>query len=84
MTIISSRDFRSNQGKYLSLAAQGESVILTSRSGNFKIVPVGDDDAVMTKADYVAKINAAMESIENGHGRKVADSDELQALLDRL
>ena len=49
MTLISIRDFRSNQGKYLALAARGESVILTSRSGNFKIVPVTEDDYLVSK-----------------------------------
>ena len=73
MTIISCRDFRSNQGKYLELAAKGESVILTSRSGNFRIVPVSAASD-MDRADYIAGLNNAAESLESGSGRMVADA----------
>ena len=54
MTVISIRDFRTNQGKYLGLAAKGESVILTSRVGSFKIVPVSEDDTLISKKDFFA------------------------------
>ena len=52
MTIISIRDFRANQGKYLGLAASGESVILTSRTGSFKIVPITEDDSLVSKREF--------------------------------
>ena len=50
MVVISSRDFRSNQSKYLGMAANGTGVVLKTRSlGSFKIVPVTEDDTLMTK-----------------------------------
>jgi len=84
MTLISIRDFRSNQGKYLRLAASGESVILTSRSGNFKIVPVTEDDSVVSKSEFLAKIEAARESIINGEGVSVMGKNELSSFLESL
>jgi len=84
MTLISIRDFRSNQGKYLGLAASGESVILTSRSGNFKIVPVTDDDSVVNKSEFLAKIDAARASIVNGEGISIKGKDELSSFLESL
>lgn len=39
MTIVSTRDFRSNMTKYLNMAKAGEQVILKSRVGCFRIIP---------------------------------------------
>ena len=43
MQIISAGEFHANQDKLLSAAMSGQSVLLTSRYGNFKIVPVVED-----------------------------------------
>ncbi|WP_300918302.1 type II toxin-antitoxin system Phd/YefM family antitoxin [uncultured Duncaniella sp.] len=42
MHIVSAREFRANQSAILSRALKGESVLITSRIGSFKIVPVSD------------------------------------------
>lgn len=44
MVIVSARDFRANQSSVLDKAKNGESVLLTSRKGMFKIVPVTEED----------------------------------------
>lgn len=49
MQIVSAREFRSNQGKFLTAAMRGQSVLLTSRYGNFKIVPIDEDDSLTTR-----------------------------------
>ena len=46
MTIVSARDFRANQGKYFSMVNSGEHVILKSREGNFRLVPVSSTDSI--------------------------------------
>lgn len=47
MIVISTREFRANQNKYLGMAADGEDIVLKSRGwGNFKIVPVSTNDAL--------------------------------------
>ena len=84
MTVISIRDFRSNQSKYLNMASNGESVILTSRSGSFRIVPVSADDSVMTKAEFEAKIEAARAEILEGKGTTVNGKAELNSFLEAL
>lgn len=84
MTVISIRDFRSNQSKYLNLASNGESVILTSRSGSFRIVPVTADDSVMTKAEFEDKIEAARAEILAGNGTVVNSKAELNSFLEAL
>lgn len=49
MEIVTAREFRSNQGKFLTAARLGKSVVLTSRYSNFKIVPVADTDEIVYK-----------------------------------
>ncbi len=46
MQIISAREFRANQTNILRAARDGQSVTLTSRVGNFKIVPVTEEESV--------------------------------------
>ena len=63
MEIVSAREFRSNQGKFLTAARSGQSVILTSRYGNFKITPVSESDEIIEKnlrASY-AEVKAHMD-----------------------
>ncbi|MDR1981129.1 MAG: hypothetical protein LBQ39_05860 [Tannerellaceae bacterium] len=48
MLVISTREFREKQGTYLSLAKEGEDIILKSRgSGSFKLVPVAESDMLI-------------------------------------
>lgn len=49
MQVVSAREFRSNQGKYLNAAINGQSVLLKSRYGNFKITPITEEDTLTTR-----------------------------------
>lgn len=40
MTIVSTREFRSNQTRYLDMVDNGENVILRSRRGSYRLTPV--------------------------------------------
>lgn len=84
MTVVSVRDFRANQSKYLGLAAGGESVILTSRTGSFKIVPITEDDSLISKKEFFARIDEARKSIAEGKGTSVSGKEELDSLLAKL
>lgn len=46
MQVVSAREFRANQGKFLNAAKRGQSVLLTSRYGSFKITPVTEEDSL--------------------------------------
>ena len=84
MTIVSIKDFRSNQGKYLGLAANGESVILTSRAGSFKIVPVSEDDGFINKKEFFARVDQAKKDIAEGKGLAVDGKEALASLLESI
>ena len=46
MQVVSAREFRANQVKFLTAAKSGQSVLLTSRYGTFKITPVTEEDSL--------------------------------------
>lgn len=85
MLVISTREFRDKQGKYLSLAKKGEDVVVKSReNGSFKLVPITEDDTLMSKDDFFAKIDRAKASIKEGKGVTVHSKKELLDYLDSL
>ena len=49
MEIITAREFRANQSNILKKAKAGESVLLSSRIGMFKITPVTEADTLTEK-----------------------------------
>lgn len=53
MLVISMREFRANQGKYLGMVKKGEEVILKSRdNGSFALTPVSEFVALAPK-EYI-------------------------------
>lgn len=82
MVIVSTRDFRSNQSHYLDMVNRGESVILRSRAGSFRITPVSEND-IVEKRDLVTDLrNALMEVKEVLAGNKSLQS--LDSLIEEL
>jgi len=66
MLVISTRKFREKQGKYLGMVARGEDIILKSReNGSFKLVPVSDDDMIISK-DYILTPDADLAQAISG------------------
>lgn len=85
MIVISTRKFREELGKYLGMAKDGQDIILKSReNGSFKLVPLSQDDALMSKEDFFSKIdNAKKEAIE-GKGVTINSKEALNAYMDNL
>lgn len=82
MVIVSTRDFRSNQSHYLDMVNRGESVILRSRAGSFRITPVSEND-IVEKSDLVTDLrNALIEVKEVLAGNKSLQS--LDSLIEEL
>ena len=66
MMIVSARDFRANQGKYFSMVNSGEHVILKSREGSFRLVPVTSSDAVTeTTQNIAADLRGALRELKD-------------------
>jgi len=47
MIVVSAREFRENQTKVLTAASNGQAIILTSRIGHFRIIPVSENDDII-------------------------------------
>ena len=82
MTIVSTRDFRANQTKYLGMAQQGHDVILRSRQGRFRLTPIEEEEKEEEpKRDITAEVCQAMkdwkEYLETGKSDKFVTWEEM-------
>lgn len=85
MTIITARDFRGEQGKYLKMVSDGEKVVIKSRDyGSFKLVPITEDDTLVSKEEFFEKIKAAEKEIAEGKGRSFSNAEEALAYFQAL
>lgn len=84
MTIVSARDFRANQGKYFSMVNSGEHVILKSREGNFRLVPVSSPDFISDETQKItADLRGALRELKEViAGKKKLNT--LDSLIDEL
>ena len=80
MTIVSTTDFRANQTKYLGMVDRGEHVILKSRRGSYRLMPVEVEDEE-PKRDVTAEICQAMkdwkEYLETGKSDNFVSWEEM-------
>lgn len=78
MTIVSTTDFRANQTKYLGMVDSGEAVILKSRRGSYRLMPVEEEEP---KRDVTAEICRGMkhwkEYLETGKSDYFRPAKEL-------
>lgn len=77
MEIVSARDFRANQTAILNKALKGESVLLSSRIGMFKITPVSEDDTLTSR---ICKGLHEVKRIKEGKAKGYS----VEELLDEL
>ena len=82
MTIVSTRDFRANQTKFLDMALRGEHVVLKSRRGSVRLMPVEDEEEEEEpKRDVTAEICQAMkdwkEYLDTGKSDKFVSWEEM-------
>lgn len=71
MTVITGRQFRANQSKYIRMAHRGERVILSSRAGYAELTPISEEDKKFNEyvnsnefLDYAAKVRKEYEAGE--------------------
>jgi antitoxin (DNA-binding transcriptional repressor) of toxin-antitoxin stability system len=71
MVVVTGRDFRANTAKYVDVAYRGEDVVVKSRAGSFRIVPVTEDDVVINGRDLAEELRGAlMEAKESMEGKR--------------
>ena len=77
VVVISTRDFRTNQTKYLNLAKAGEHVVLKSRAGSFRILPDDGSDTIDAPRDLMKELRNALTEVKEAiDGKRKLQSAE--------
>lgn len=84
MIVISTRDFRANQTKFLDMVNKGEDIVLKSREkGSFKLVPISEEDTILGKRDVMEELRGALQQVKDHlEGKIVLKSAD--SLLDEI
>ncbi len=81
MLVISSREFRDNQKKYMDLADNNQQVIIQRGKGKaYALTPVSDKDRYFMDPEVVAEIRVGIEQYRAGKTTKV-NKEDLDQLL---
>ncbi len=85
MLVISSREFRANQKSYFDRIDSGEEIIV-QRKGNksYKILPVSGDDTLMSKSEFIERINTSLRQIKEGQATTLKGENEIANFLEAL
>jgi len=85
MLVVSSREFRERQRSYLDKVDAGmEILIQRGNTKSYKITPVSDDDTLMSKEAFFAKIDRSLQEYEEGKFTRVTGKEELKKFLNSL
>lgn len=85
MIIVSSREFRDKQKSYLDKVDEGVEVLIQrGKNKSYRIVPVDKDDTLMSKEEFFAKIDKALEEAEQGNVTRINSKEELSTFFDSL
>ena len=71
MIVVSTRDFRTNQTKYLDMVKNGIDIILRARTGSFKITPITEDDTLSSKNEIVNQLRSALKEVSDAKKGKL-------------
>lgn len=85
MLVISSREFRDNQKSYLDKIDEGiEILIQRGKNKSYKITSVTEDDSLMSKEEFYAKLDRSIQQAKDGKIHSVSNVEELNKFLDSL
>jgi antitoxin (DNA-binding transcriptional repressor) of toxin-antitoxin stability system len=85
MLVVSSREFREKQSDYLNKVDDGIEILIQRRKNkSYKIVAVANDDTLINKEEFFAKIDRALEEVRQGKATKIKSKKELTSFLDSL
>ena len=84
MEVISAREFRTNQTKYLGMVKEGKEVIWKSRGlGSFRITPLTAQDVVTNELDLIERLRLALQEVKLMQEGKI-EKLSMTKLLDEL
>jgi hypothetical protein len=82
MIVISSREFRDHQKKYFDLIDGNEQVIVQrGKNKSYKLVPIKEDESLMTAAEFYAKIDRSIKQAQEGNTLEIKNAQDFNTLL---
>ena len=85
MTIISTREFRDNQKAYFERVDKGEQIIIQrGKDRSYKLVPVKDEDVLMSEKEYFEMLDRSIEQIEKGKFTTLEPDADIHKFIQNL
>ena len=84
MVVVSSREFRANQRKYFSLARTNDVVITSRTFGNYRLIPLKEEDMLIDEENLDAKIKKGIADYEAGKVYRMKEGESADEFLERL
>jgi antitoxin (DNA-binding transcriptional repressor) of toxin-antitoxin stability system len=85
MLVVSSREFRDRQRSYLDRIDAGMEVLIQrGKSKAYKVTAVSDDDTLMSKEEFFAKIDKSLQEAKEGKTHTMLPNESLDDFLARI
>jgi len=85
MLVISSREFRANQKSYLDKADEGAQILIQrGKNKSYRLVPVVEDETIMSKEEFFAEIERSWQQYEKGEFTRIESKVDLKDFLNSL
>ena len=84
MVLVTGREFRANQAKFLNYANQGEEVILKSRAGSFRIQPILPGESLTPQRNLAAELRGALQEVKDFLNGKDSNLMSWEEMLNEL
>jgi len=85
MLVVSSREFRANQKSYLDKVDEGAQILIQrGKNKSYKLVPVVEEETLMSKKEFFAEIERSWEQYKEGKFTRVETKEDLEEFLKGL
>ena len=85
MLVVSSKEFRDNQKNYLDKIDEGIEILLhRGKNKAYRIIPVTEDDTLMSKEAFFAKIDKSLAEAREGNLETFDTVESLMNFLEKL
>ena len=85
MLVVSANEFKNKQESYLEKIDAGIEILIQNRKKKkYKIVPVPDDDTLMSKEAFYEKIDRSLQEAEEGKTIAMLPNESLDDFLTRI
>lgn len=84
MIKVSSREFRAHQSKYFDLALVNDVVIISRTHGNYRLVPIKENDMLLNEETLNEKIRQGIADYESGKVYRMREGESSDDFLGRL